>query len=91
MDNDFPLYVQIISPEKILFEGHVRVIRFPGLRSPFAVFRNHAPLISVLTQGVITFVGEVDHATKGRIPIKDGFVQINNNTVYACVTPEDAL
>ncbi len=78
-----PIYVQIISPEKILLEGYVDIIRFPGMQAPFAVLKDHVPLISALVTGCISYKGSVG---EGSIPIHDGFVQIANNRIHACVS-----
>lgn len=78
------IYVQIISPEKTLLEGYVDIIRFPGMLSPFAVLKNHAPLISALIAGSITYQGA--ELGEGSIPIDGGFVQIHNNRIHACVS-----
>lgn len=81
---DYPIYLQIIAPDKVVFEGKVRVVRFPGGQAPFAVLKDHAPILTTLSEGIITYEGE---AGLGKVPVKDGFVQVKNNTVYACVTP----
>lgn len=82
---DNPIYVQVIAPDKILFEGKVRIIRFPGEKAPFAVLKDHAPILTTLSEGVISYEGE---GGPGTVAVKDGFVQVKHNTVYACVTPK---
>ena len=52
------IFLQILSPEKTLFKGNVTVVRFPGKKAPFVVLKNHAPIVSLLEEGVITFEGE---------------------------------
>ena len=44
------IHLLIVSPEKTLFEGLVKYVRLPGSAGQFAVFYNHAPLISSLEQ-----------------------------------------
>ncbi|MDD2538161.1 MAG: hypothetical protein WC377_01790 [Bacteroidales bacterium] len=81
-----PVYLQIISPEKILFQGNVCLARFPGTASSFVVMKNHAPIMSLLSKGVISYEGEYG---EGRIPVSSGFVQVRNNKVYACIIQKE--
>lgn len=73
--------LKIISLERILFEGEVTKASFPGALEPFMVLYKHAPLISTLKAGKISWSGAED----GVLAIETGFVQVNNNVVVACV------
>jgi F-type H+-transporting ATPase subunit epsilon len=77
-----PVYLQIMSPEKVLYEGNVCLVRFPGKKSSFVVMKDHAPIMSLLNRGLITYEGEMGN---GEIPVSSGFVQVRNNKVYACI------
>jgi len=77
-----PVYLQVMSPEKVLFEGNVSLVRFPGKKSSFVVMKDHAPIMSLLNTGQITYLGEMGN---GEIPVSSGFVQVRNNKVYACI------
>lgn len=83
------LYLQILSPEKCLFDGQVSKVSLPGTKGRFTVLPRHAPLISSLEKGVIHF-SQVrgDNPNEGVehiISIKRGFVEVNHNEVVACV------
>lgn len=45
--------VQLITPEKILFEGDAAYVQVPGTLGEFGVLPNHAPLISTIREGNI--------------------------------------
>lgn len=75
------LKLTILSPEKTLFSGLATRVSFPGSKAPFVVLHNHAPLISTLTQGVISWEGE----ESGSQDVRGGFVEVKNNEVTACV------
>lgn len=77
----------IVSPEKTLFEGLVKYVRLPGCAGQFAVFYNHAPLISSLDAGEVVYRSGKD---KNRVNISGGFVEVNDNTVSVCVTEATA-
>lgn len=78
------LELNILSPEKTIFRGEVAKVVLPGTAAPFTVLRNHAPLVSSLQKGFIRWQA----GTPGEIAIKDGFVEVKNNVVTACVEIE---
>jgi F-type H+-transporting ATPase subunit epsilon len=47
------LYLEIVTPKKIVFEGDVRSFYAPGIKGNFQILPNHAPLISSLVPGKI--------------------------------------
>lgn len=77
------IHLLIVSPEKTLFEGMVKYVRLPGSAGLFAVFYNHAPLISSLEAGEIIYRSGQD---KNSIKIAGGFAEVNDNQVSVCVT-----
>ena len=46
--------VQLITPEKVLFEGDASYVQVCGTQGEFGVLPNHAPFISTLKEGNIT-------------------------------------
>jgi F-type H+-transporting ATPase subunit epsilon len=84
-----PFSLEIVTPEKIEFQGTVESVSVPGKQAPFQILFNHAPIVAELEVGVIRFNDsknqEVVYATSG------GFVQVLNNTVSIVVeTAENA-
>ena len=74
--------LHIVSPEGTLVETTVSAVTLPGTVGPFEVLKDHAALISSLDKGDIIYVSEgVEH----RLPIADGFVEVRDNKVEACV------
>ena len=47
------MYLEIITPDKKIFEGEVSLIQVPGSKGAFEILKNHAPIISTLDKGVI--------------------------------------
>ncbi|PHR49124.1 MAG: hypothetical protein COA32_03490 [Fluviicola sp.] len=45
--------LEVITPEKKMFEGEVEAVRFPGIDGSFQVLKGHAPIISSLSEGKI--------------------------------------
>ncbi len=74
--------LEIISPEKILFQGEVEVITLPGESGSFTILNDQAPIISVLNKGVISYGTMSD---REEIAIDSGFVEAKHNNVTICV------
>lgn len=50
--------LEIVTPEKILFKGEVKLVKVPGSDGSFAMLRGHAPIISTLEKGIIKVLFE---------------------------------
>ena len=47
------MHLEIITPDKKLFEGEVNLVQLPGSKGSFTILNNHAPIISTLEAGTI--------------------------------------
>lgn len=47
------LYLEIVTPKKIVFEGDVKSLNAPGIKGHFQILPNHAPYISSLLPGKV--------------------------------------
>ncbi|KAA6343896.1 ATP synthase epsilon chain [termite gut metagenome] len=77
------LHLDIVSPEKKLFTGEVTSVTLPGIAGSFSILRHHAPIISSLKKGTITFVTGGNEQT---IDIQGGFVEFSDELVSVCVS-----
>lgn len=74
--------LKVLSPEAVLVSQDVDTVFLPGTQSRFQVLNDHAPLISSLDEGTIVWrVGDKESS----VAIRSGFVQVQDNTVIACV------
>lgn len=71
--------LEIITPEKRLFEGKVKLVQVPGAKGSFEILKNHAPIISTLTRGTIKVIGEND--AQEFIEINSGIIEVKANTI----------
>ena len=46
------LKLQLVTPERSIFEGEVEEFTAPGAIGPFTIMRNHAPIVSALVPGI---------------------------------------
>jgi len=49
------MYLEIISPEKVLFKGEVNSVSLPGTNGKFQILNNHAAILSTLVKGNVKF------------------------------------
>ena len=77
------MYLEIITPEKLLFAGEIKLIKLPGISGSFEIMTNHAPIISILTQGKIK-VRETNDIVS-YFEINGGLVEASNNKVKVLV------
>ncbi len=53
------MQINVLTPERELFAGKIVSVKVPGASGRFQVFKNHAPIVSSLTEGTIEMVTEV--------------------------------
>jgi len=47
------MFLEIVSPEAILFSSEVDSVSVPGVNGEFQMLNNHAPIVSILKKGMI--------------------------------------
>jgi len=71
--------IEIITPDKKVFEGDIASVRVPGKSGSFQVLKDHAPIISTLENGPVIMV---DHEDKKIIyEISGGVIEVNANKI----------
>ena len=71
----------VLTPQDTLFEGFVAKVELPGDKGRFMVLKDHAPIISSLSQGNVAYTSE---GSESMIRITAGFVRVNENEVVVC-------
>jgi F-type H+-transporting ATPase subunit epsilon len=71
--------LEIITPDKKLFEGNVKSAVFPGNEGSFGVMSNHAPMIATLKAGTVEVTEENNN--KLEFTVKGGVVEVIKNSV----------
>ena len=71
--------LEIITPEKQLFNGEVNSVKFPGTIGEFEILNNHAPIISTLSEGEIRVITSENNTEK--FSINGGVIEMQNNKI----------
>ncbi len=72
------MLLEIITPDKKVFEGEVNSASFPGADGFFQVLNDHAPLISLLKDGVVEYKSK---ESVQQVKITGGVVEVLKNKV----------
>jgi F-type H+-transporting ATPase subunit epsilon len=71
--------IEIITPDKKVFEGDIKSVRVPGKKGSFQVLKDHAPIISTLENGKVIIVDQ-DNAEK-IFEIQGGVIEVKANKI----------
>ena len=77
--------LEILTPEKKLFNGEVYGIQLPGIAGSFEILEKHAPLVSALKNGNIKVLNDKTGSNVTNYSIKGGFIEVLNNKVTVLV------
>ncbi|MDO9579985.1 MAG: ATP synthase F1 subunit epsilon [Bacteroidales bacterium] len=71
--------IEIITPDKKVFDGEIKSVRVPGKKGSFQVLKDHAPIISTLDNGLVVVV---DQEGKEIIfEINGGIIEVKANKI----------
>ena len=71
--------VEIITPDRKVFEGDIKSIRVPGKKGSFQVLKDHAPIISTLEKGPVIMVNQA--GVEIRYEIEEGVIEVKQNKI----------
>lgn len=73
------MYLEIITPDKKIFEGEIEAATFPGSKGSFQVLKDHAPLVSSLAKGNVSYRNHKRETTD--MIVTGGVVEVLNNHI----------
>jgi F-type H+-transporting ATPase subunit epsilon len=71
--------IEIITPDKRIFEGEIKSVRVPGKKGSFQVLTDHAPIVSTLENGAVRIVDEEDKEII--YEISGGVIEVKANKI----------
>jgi F-type H+-transporting ATPase subunit epsilon len=77
------MHLEILTPEKKVFDGEVSIVTFPGSEGSFQVLDHHAPMISLLKEGAVEYKGKEGLQN---VKISGGVVEVLKNKVIVLAT-----
>jgi len=72
------MFLEIVTPDKKVFEGEVESAKFPGSKGEFQVLNNHASIISSLNKGTIEYINKDGIHD---VNVSGGVVEVLNNRI----------
>lgn len=82
------LSVEIITPDKTLYEGSAKLVQLPGSDGSFELLDRHVPIISTLKKGKIKLVNE--NGQEEFIEVAGGVIELLNNRLVILAEPVKA-
>lgn len=70
--------LEVVTPERKIVDQTVEMVTVPTGRGEIGILTDHAPLISTLKPGILSFVGS---GGTDRIVVSGGFVEVRSNRV----------
>jgi F-type H+-transporting ATPase subunit epsilon len=69
--------IEIITPDRKIYEGEIKSVRVPGKKGSFQVLKDHAPIISTLENGPVIIIDQAKKwslkSTNNRVKITGSF------------------
>ena len=77
------MQLDILTPERKIFNGSVYGVLLPGVAGYFELLDNHAPLVAALGKGQMKILK--DRTNVEVYNIDGGFVEMNNNKTIVLI------
>ena len=71
--------LEIITPDKKVYSGQVKLVQLPGITGLFEILNNHAPIISTLVKGKIKI--EEENGQVLYFEVDGGIVENKDNKI----------
>ncbi|WP_066713248.1 ATP synthase F1 subunit epsilon [Clostridium sp. Marseille-P299] len=89
-DNSKMFQVQVISPDRIFYEGDVDMIEVRTSEGDMGIYKNHIPLTAILVPGILKLKKDSEQKEAA---LHDGFIEILGDRVIilaeSCEWPEE--
>lgn len=73
------MFLEIITPEKKVYEGEILSVQLPGTEGSFQILNNHSPIVSTLKKGDLVLVDNNNESQT--IELAGGVVEVNSNHI----------
>ena len=73
------MILKILTPDQLFFEGKVEHVMAPGYNGYLGILKDHAPLVTPITKGNLTYRDESGKTTS--LKVEGGFLEVLKNRV----------
>ena len=73
------MQLEVLTPEKNVFSGEIKLVKLPGSIGSFEIMKNHAPIISALTEGELKI--DTESGETLRYKVSGGVVEVKDNHI----------
>lgn len=81
--------LNILTPERKIFEGEVYGILVPGVQGYFELLDNHAPIVAALGIGRMKVLKDKNNSEEYKI--EGGFIEMSNNKTVVLIEAAETL
>ncbi len=81
------LYLEVVTPKEILFEGPAGMVEVPGALGRFVVLRDHGPIISTLVSGKVRVIGK--DGVERNFECNSGIAECRDNKMTVLIDPPE--
>lgn len=71
--------IEIVTPERKIYDGEIRLVQAPGANGSFELMHNHAPIISTLQAGTLRMITSSEDEVS--FDINSGILECLDNKV----------
>jgi F-type H+-transporting ATPase subunit epsilon len=82
--------LDILTPERKIYEGDVYGILVPGVQGYFELLDNHAPIVAALGNGNMKVLKDKNNNVE-EYRINGGFIEMSNNKTVVLVESAETL
>lgn len=83
------MHLNILTPERKIFNGNIVGVELPGVEGYFELLDNHAPIVAALGKGQLKIIK--DKNNQEVYEIEGGFVEMNNNKTIVLIEGAETL
>ena len=77
MENLDKYKLEVVTPEQVVYSGHIDMVVIPGADGEFGVLYGHIPVISSIKSGFISIY--VKNEVVAKFFVADGFVEVTGS------------
>ncbi|MFP4466384.1 MAG: ATP synthase F1 subunit epsilon [Candidatus Goldiibacteriota bacterium] len=81
------IHIDIVTPEKRIFEGNIKGLSAPGIDGEFGVLPGHAPFATILAPGVVSMKNEDN--SEELMAVSGGYLEVTGEKIVLLVETAD--